>query len=65
VSLNASSVSLSHLLLWWDSLTFVEKRMGRHKNHLVSATESAVMGEVNLFYQAGGDEEEKEQGYSM
>ena len=63
VSLNASSVSLSHLLLWWDCLTFVEKRMGRHKNMLVSTTESAIMGEVNLFYPHGDphDTEKEEQ----
>ena len=44
VALNAASVNLHHLLLWWDSLTFVEKRMGKHRDNLVATTESAIMG---------------------
>ena len=62
MSLNASSVTLSHLLLWWDGLTFVEKRMGHHKNNLVSTTERAIMSEVSLFYQQGEvpDDDEEE-----
>ena len=28
VSLNNSVMQISHLLMWWDSLSFVEKRMG-------------------------------------
>ena len=45
-----------------DGLTFVEKRMGHHKNNLVSTTERAIMSEVSLFYQQGEvpDDDEEE-----
>ena len=59
VALNAASVNLHHLLLWWDSLTFVEKRMGKHRDNLVATTESAIMGEVSVFYQQGEAPEEE------
>lgn len=31
VSLNNSVMQLTHLLMWWDSLSFVEKRMGTNR----------------------------------
>jgi len=49
VSLNNSVMQLTHLLMWWDSLSFVEKRMAKHKDMLVASTEGAIMNEVNLF----------------
>jgi hypothetical protein len=49
-------------LLWWDSLTFVEKRMSKHRDNLVQMTESAIMGEVNLFYQQGDTLDDDDEG---
>ena len=49
-------------LLWWDSLTFVEKRMSKHRDNLVQMTESAIMGEVNLFYQQGDTPDDDDEG---
>ena len=40
-------------MMWWDSLTFVEKRMAKHRDHLVGTTENAIMQEVAQFYQRG------------
>ena len=36
VSLNNSVMQLTHLLMWWDSLSFVEKRMGTSRLVLYS-----------------------------
>ena len=43
----------------WDSLTFVEKRMAKHKDHLVLTTENALLSEVNQFYQKSPDDNEE------
>ena len=32
VNLNNSSRSLAHMMLWWDSLSFVERRMVRQES---------------------------------
>eukprot|EP01043_Picozoa_sp_COSAG02_P034284 COSAG02_NODE_2389_length_8985_cov_3.175676_3_plen_826_part_00 len=41
VTLNNSSRSLAHMMLWWDSLSFVERRMVREHPHC-SATYTAL-----------------------
>ena len=64
VALNVASVNLHNQLLWWDSLTFVEKRMGKHRDNLVATTESAIMGEMNLFYQHSEAPEEEPESAS-
>lgn len=64
VALNVASVNLHNQLLWWDSLTFVEKRMGKHRDSLVATTESAIMGEMNLLYQHNEAPEEEPESAS-
>ena len=62
ICLNNSSIILAHTLMWWDSLSFVEKRMGKHKDNLVATTEAAIMSETEAFYQSTEDLEEEDDG---
>ena len=49
-------------MMWWDSLTFVEKRMSKHKDYLVITTENAIMNEVTQFYQKSPEESQESGG---
>ena len=62
ICLNNSSTILAHTLIWWDSLSFVEKRMGKHKDNLVATTEAAIMCDTELFYQSTEDLEDNDDG---
>jgi hypothetical protein len=46
VCLNHTTKTLQHLLGWWDSLSFVERRMNKHKDRLVNETEKAALAEL-------------------
>jgi hypothetical protein len=43
---NAAINQLNQLMIWWDSLTMIEKRVGANKEFLVMTTETAVQGQV-------------------
>lgn len=43
---NSSINSMNKLIVWWDSLSLIEKRNGAHKEMLVMMTESAIQGQV-------------------
>jgi hypothetical protein len=43
--------------MWWDSLSFVEKRMPKNLHFLVCQTEAAILAEVELFYQQKPEED--------
>eukprot|EP01052_Picozoa_sp_SAG31_P023047 SAG31_NODE_1868_length_7028_cov_4.100303_3_plen_505_part_00 len=62
ISLNIGATTLTHLLLWWDSLSFIERRMPQHKNHLVTSSEEAILTEVNAFFQTAPDDAPANEG---
>ena len=39
---NQASTQLVNLIFWWESLNFVERKMAKHKNMLVSTTKAAA-----------------------
>jgi hypothetical protein len=43
---NSSINSMNKLIVWWDSLSLIEKRGGANKEMLVMMTESAIQGQV-------------------
>jgi hypothetical protein len=60
VNLNNSLRGLTQLLMWWNSLSFVERRMVKHKHQLVTMTEQAIMSEMEMVYRNGPDEGSEE-----
>jgi hypothetical protein len=46
--------------MWWNSLSFVERRMVKHKHQLVTMTEQAIMSEMEMVYRNGPDEGSEE-----
>ena len=51
-------------MIWWDSLSMIEKRVASNKEELVLVTEAAIQGQVAIYSQANrdrnNDEEENE-----
>ena len=43
---NSSINAMNKLIVWWDSLSLIEKRGGTNKEMLVMMTESAIQGQV-------------------
>ena len=48
---NSAVNQLNQLLIWWDSLSMIEKRVAVNKEQLVLTTEAAVQGQM-LSYSA-------------
>jgi hypothetical protein len=48
-------VELEERLLWWDGLTFVERRTAKNKDIMVRVTEKHFMAECVVFYSQGED----------
>eukprot|EP00747_Dinoflagellata_sp_TGD_P193573 gnl/TRDRNA2_/TRDRNA2_59919_c0_seq1.p1 gnl/TRDRNA2_/TRDRNA2_59919_c0~~gnl/TRDRNA2_/TRDRNA2_59919_c0_seq1.p1 ORF type:complete len:247 (+),score=42.94 gnl/TRDRNA2_/TRDRNA2_59919_c0_seq1:67-741(+) len=44
---NAAHMSLQNLVMWWDSLSLVERRLNESKTYLVETTETAVYAELS------------------
>ena len=42
-------------MLWWDGLTFVERRTAKNKDIMVRMTEKHFMAETVVFYSQGED----------
>lgn len=54
------------LLIWWDSLSMIEKRVAANKEFLVQTTESAVQGQVVSYTSSKGrDENEDDRDQAM
>ena len=49
------SAELEERLLWWDGLTFVERRTAKNKDIMVRVTEKHFMAETDVFYSQGED----------
>ena len=49
------SAELEERLLWWDGLTFVERRTAKNKDIMVRVTEKHFMAETVVFYNQGED----------
>jgi hypothetical protein len=43
------------LMIWWDSLSMIEKRVASNKEELVLVTEAAIQGQVAIFSQTNRD----------
>jgi len=57
---NGAITQLYQLLIWWDSLSMIEKRVAQNKEFLVQTTESAVQSQVVGYTAIGaGDDDEK------
>ncbi len=55
------------LIIWWDSLSMIEKRVASNKEQLVMITEAAVQGQVVSYSGTGSrpgknDDEDAQQG---
>eukprot|EP01043_Picozoa_sp_COSAG02_P038882 COSAG02_NODE_3031_length_7513_cov_19.127192_4_plen_77_part_00 len=48
-------VELEESLLWWDGLTFVERRTANTKDVMVRVTEKHFMAQSLVFYSQGED----------
>lgn len=48
-------VELEERLLWWDGLTFVERRTAKNKDIMVRVTEKHFMAQSLVFYSQGED----------
>ena len=58
-------VPFFQLLVWWDALTLIEKRVPANKDQLVKKTEATIQAQATIFPGGGGggdDEEEEDQG---
>lgn len=44
-AVNAANATLQNLLIWWDSLSLVDRRLNSSKQYLVETTEAAVTAE--------------------
>lgn len=51
---NRGVKQISHLLIWWDSLSFVEKRHSTSVDRLVRMTEQVLLAEATSFYDHRG-----------
>ena len=45
-AVNGAILSLENLLVWWESLSLVQKRQPEAKEYLVKTTEEAVSAEI-------------------
>ena len=43
------------MLLWWDALTMIEKRVPVNKDMLVRTTESSILAQATTFGNVGGN----------
>jgi len=61
---NAALNQLNQLLVWWDGLTMIEKRVPSHKETLVKSTEACIQAQATIF--SGGarrsDDEDEDEG---
>ena len=46
VRTNSALHQLHQLIIWWDSLNMIEKRVSSNKEYLVQTTEAAIQGQV-------------------
>ena len=44
------------MLVWWDSLTVIEKRVPANVDQLVKKTESCIRAQATIFQGGGGDD---------
>jgi len=51
---NAALNQLNQLLVWWDGLTMIEKRVPSHKETLVKSTEACIQAQATIFSGGGG-----------
>ena len=46
VRTNSAVHQLHQLVIWWDSLNMIEKRVSSNKEYLVQTTEAAIQGQI-------------------
>lgn len=51
---------LRQALVWWDSLTMIEKRNPQQKGQLVKKVESCLQGQATIFQGGGGSNDDSE-----
>ena len=60
---NGAKQTLHQLMVWWDSLSMIEKRVPSNKENLVQVTESSIQGQVVSYTSASrGNSEEDGEG---
>ena len=46
VQINSANNQLQKLLLWWNSLSIIQKRIPANKEHLVTTTEALMLAKI-------------------
>jgi len=62
---NGALADLNSLLLWYKSLSMVERRLAHNKNHLVDVTEAALLNELAVISRGGAKQPMKEEDEPM